>query len=99
VVNPRQDLRVSEECWRSIFEHSFVGIGTTDRERRHLSANPALQKMLGYSEEVLRGVTRAEVTHPDDRDATDRGLDAVWERRQESYHIEKRMLRKDGSVI
>jgi PAS domain S-box-containing protein len=94
-----ESLRASEARWRSIFEHSVVGIGTTDRERRYLSANPALQQMLGYSEEELRGLTLADVTHPDDCDATDRGLKAVWERRQESYHIEKRMIRKDGEVI
>jgi PAS domain S-box-containing protein len=92
-------LRASEARWRSIFEHSVVGIGTTDRERRYLSANPALQRMLGYSEEELRGLTSADVTHPADRNTTDRGLEAVWERRQESYHIEKRMIRKDGGVI
>src|SRR5262249_35603194 len=57
-----EELRASEERWRSIFEHSVVGIGTTDRERRYLSANPALQKMLGYGEEELRGLTLAEVT-------------------------------------
>jgi PAS domain S-box-containing protein len=92
-------LRVSEARWRSIFEHSVVGIGTTDRNRRYLSANPALQEMLGYSEEELRRLTLAEVTHPEDRDATDRRLDAVWGRRQESYHIEKRMIRKDRGVV
>ena len=72
-------LRASEARWRSIFEHSIVGIGATDRERRYLWANPALQNMLGYSEEELRGLTLADVTHPDDHDATERGLDAVWE--------------------
>jgi PAS domain S-box-containing protein len=92
-------LRASEARWRSIFEHSIVGIGATDRERRYLSANPALQKMLGYSEEELRVLTLADVTHPEDRDATERGLDAVWERRQDAYRIEKRMIRKDGGVI
>src|SRR6516164_8805723 len=92
-------LRASEARWRSIFEHSIVGIGTTDRERRYLSANPALQNMLGYSEEELRGLTLAEVTPPDDFDATDRGLDAVWGGRRETYRIEKRMIRKDGGVI
>jgi len=92
-------LRASEARWRSIFEHSVVGIGATDRNRRYLSANPAFQKMIGYSLEELRGLTLAELTHPDDRDATERGLDAVWERRQDSYHIEKRMIRKDGGVI
>ena len=92
-------LRASEARWRSIFEHSVVGIGTTDRQRRYLSANPALQNMLGYSEEELRSLTLAHVTHPDDRDATVRRLDGVWEGRQASYHIEKRMIRKDGGVI
>jgi PAS domain S-box-containing protein len=92
-------LRASEARWRSIFEHSVVGIGATDRGRRYLSANPALQKMLGYSEQELQGLTLAEVTHPDDRDATDRRLDAVWEGHRESYHIEKRMIRKDGGVV
>jgi PAS domain S-box-containing protein len=92
-------LRASEARWRSIFEHSIVGIGTIDRNRRYLSANPALQNMLGYSEEQLRGLTPAEVTHPDDWEATDRGLDAVWEGRQASYHIEKRAIRKDGGVF
>jgi PAS domain S-box-containing protein len=92
-------LRASEARWRSIFEHSVVGIGTIDRDKRYLSANPALQKMLGYSEEELRGLTLAAVIHPEERDATDLGLDAVWEGRQESYRIEKRMIRKDGSVI
>ena len=94
-----ESSRATEARWRSIFEHSVVGIGATDRNRRYLSANPALQDMLGYSEQELRGVTLAEVTHPDDREATERGLDAVWGRRQESYHIEKRMIRKDGGVI
>jgi PAS domain S-box-containing protein len=92
-------LRASEARWRSIFEHSVVGLGTTDRQRRYLSANPALQNMLGCHEEELRGLTLAHVTHPDDRDATDRGLDGVWEGRQASYRIEKRMIRKDGGVI
>src|SRR5215469_12210229 len=92
-------LRASEARWRSIFEHSVVGIGTSDRARRYLSANPALQNILGYSEEELQGLTLIEVTHPDDRDAADRGLDAVWEGRQASYHIEKRMIRKDGEII
>ena len=92
-------LRASEAPWRSIFEHSVVGIGATDRNRRYVSANPAFQKMIGNSLEELRGLTLAELTHLDDRDATERGLDAVWERRQDSYHIEKRMIRKDGGVI
>ena len=42
-------LRESEECFRSIFENSLVGVYRTTPDGRILMANPALIKMLGYS--------------------------------------------------
>jgi PAS domain S-box-containing protein len=48
-MRAEESLRASEARWRSIFDHSVVGIGTSDRDKRYLSANPALQNMLGYA--------------------------------------------------
>jgi PAS domain S-box-containing protein len=42
-------LRVSEERFRNIFEHSPVGIYQTTSDGRILMANPTLVRMLGYS--------------------------------------------------
>jgi PAS domain S-box-containing protein len=48
-------LRMSEERFRTIFEHAPIGIGLTNNAQSLIQTNPALQEMLGYSEGELRG--------------------------------------------
>ncbi len=43
-----ENLRVSEERYRSLFENATIGIYRTTPEGKILMANPALLKMLGY---------------------------------------------------
>src|SRR6202012_2226260 len=50
-------LRASEERWRKLFETSSAGIALVALGGRYIAANFALQKMLGYTEEELRGLT------------------------------------------
>ncbi|MDB4881487.1 MAG: multi-sensor signal transduction multi-kinase, partial [Gemmatimonadetes bacterium] len=64
-------LRVSEERWRNLFEGAPVGIALTDTHGRYVATNSALQKMYGYSETELFGRSAAEITHEDDRAATE----------------------------
>src|SRR5262249_61201576 len=63
-------LRVSEERFRSVFAASPAGIAASDENRRLLRANPALQRMLGYSEHEMRALGWIGLTHEDDRAAT-----------------------------
>src|SRR5215472_13425453 len=89
-------LRASEERWRAMFETAPVGIAMLDFEhRRYLTANERFQQMTGYSEGELRGLTTLEITHEDDRAATqeriDSGVVGVLQR--------KRYRRKDGEVV
>ncbi len=44
-----EDLRISEEKYRSLFENTMVGVYRTTPDGRILLANPALLKMLGYT--------------------------------------------------
>ncbi len=44
-----ENLRVSEERYRTLYESSMIGIYRTTPEGKILLANPALLKMLGYS--------------------------------------------------
>ena len=48
-VRAREELRLSEEKYRTLYENSTVGIYRTTPDGRILLANPALVKMLGYS--------------------------------------------------
>ena len=65
-------LRASEERWRKLFENSSAGIALVTPDGRYIAANLALQKMLGYSEEELQRLSALELTHEEDRAATER---------------------------
>lgn len=92
-------LRASEERWRTVFQDAPVGIITLDLDLRYTSANPAFQRMTGYSEDELRGLTPIDITHADDRATTRRFIDEAIAGERRSYEIEKRFLRKDGEII
>jgi PAS domain S-box-containing protein len=93
-------LRQSEEEYRAMFELAGVGNAQVDfSSGRILRANRKLCDMLGYLAEELPSMTFLDVTHPDDRSTN---LD-FFQRRQRGgpagYNLEKRYLRKDGTVF
>jgi PAS domain S-box-containing protein len=92
-------LRASEERWRSMFESSAVGVALTDENQRFVAANGAFQKMLGYTGEELCSLGPVEITHEDDRAATQSMIDHMLANPQSGYDIEKRYRRKDGTVV
>jgi PAS domain S-box-containing protein len=55
--------------------------------------------MLGYTEEELQGLTPLELTLEEDRAATEARIAESAHGQRRDYRIEKRLLRKDGSVI
>jgi PAS domain S-box-containing protein len=94
-----EGLRASEERWRKLFENSSAGIALVTPDGRFIAANLALQKMLGYTEEELQSLTALEVSHEEDRAATEAILTESVEGQRREYRIEKRYRRKDGNVI
>jgi PAS domain S-box-containing protein len=94
-----ETLRASEERWRSMFEASAVGIALTGENQRFVATNEAFQNMLGYSDEELRSLGPVEITHEDDRMATQQVIARMLVDRTEGYDVEKRYLRKDGTII
>src|SRR5262245_39874098 len=59
-------LRESEDRFRLIFEHGGVGMALLAEGGQILEANPALQRMLGYGDDELRGRHLSEFLHPED---------------------------------
>jgi PAS domain S-box-containing protein len=92
-------LRASEERWSKLAENSSVGIALIAPDGRFIAANLALQKMLGYTEDELQGCTTLDVTHPEDRAATEARIAEAYEGQRRVYRLDKRFLRKDGSVM
>jgi len=92
------DLQVSEERWRNLFESAPVGVALTGSHGRYVAANPAFQRMIGYSETELRNRTPADITHEDDRAATEAIAAARAAGEPYTRRVEKRYRRKDGGV-
>jgi PAS domain S-box-containing protein len=91
-------LRTSAARFRTIFEDSVLGIALLDAEGQIVACNPALQAMLGYSEEELCGTRFTDYDHSDDVD-TDKDLyQSLASGRLGYYQVEKRYVGKDGQV-
>jgi PAS domain S-box-containing protein len=92
-------LRTSEARFRVMFEAAGLGVALDDLEGHILESNPALQEILGYTAEELRGRAYAEFTHPEDVTA-ERGLfGELVAGERERYRIAKRYLRNDGDLV
>jgi PAS domain S-box-containing protein len=90
-------LKKSEAQFKAMFEGAGLGIVMIDMHGKVIAANPAIEDMLGYSADELRTLTLEEVTFEQDR-LLDLGLFRDLQvGTRESYRVEKRFLRKDGT--
>src|SRR6202171_5440780 len=97
--NTEATLRASEERWRSMFEASAVGIAVLDQQHHFAATNEALQKMVGYSGEELQSLGPLDITHQDDREATQKLIEDVRNGKRQDLPTETRYRRKDNKVI
>jgi two-component system, sensor histidine kinase and response regulator len=94
-----QALRESEERFRGTFENAAVGIAHKDANGRLLRINQTFCDIIGYAREELIGKPFLDLTHPDDS-LVERDMYAALLRGEvPSYSLEKRYIRKDGSLI
>src|SRR6516162_8838520 len=92
-------LRASEERFRGTFENAAVGIAHRDATGRVLRVNEKLCAIVGYSREELLQKTVRHITHPDDLAASIDAATALWQGESPILRLEKRYVRKDGSLV
>jgi PAS domain S-box-containing protein len=92
-------LRESEERFRAIYEHGWIGIAIRDLQGRLKFVNPAFQKMLGYQESELIGKGFREITLDTDLAAESVYAQDMLDGKRDHYEMEKRYIRKDGELI
>ncbi|MCW3003350.1 MAG: hypothetical protein JWQ20_2648 [Conexibacter sp.] len=78
------------------FRQGVLGMAFLDHDGRWERVNPALAEMLGRDEGELAGRWPAQVTHPDDMEASAAWKEAIATGGDVSF--EKRYLRPDGEV-
>ncbi len=84
---------------RTLYELSPVGIAELDDDGRFAHANPALQRMLGLTEEELRERKFDDVTHPDDVAECAVRFASLVRRETDHFELEKRFRRADGEIV
>jgi PAS domain S-box-containing protein len=94
-----QDLRASEQRFRSYFEQTSVGVAITSSQGTWQAINERLCEILGYSREELLERSWSDVTHPDDRAASQALLARSLSGEIEGFTLDKRYVRKDGGVV
>jgi PAS domain S-box-containing protein len=102
-VTPQHDaearLRESEARFRRTFELAGSGMAHIGMDRRFIRVNRRLCEILGYSEHELLGLTGRQISHPDDLDIINEQRPRLYAGEIDAVRVEKRYLRKDGSVV
>lgn len=95
-----RELVESESRFRALYENVPAGVVSVDTGTGFiLQANPKFQSMIGYGEGELKGMSVAQLTHPEDRPVTEKNLQKIGHGESAELRFEKRYLRKDGSVF
>ena len=92
-------LRESERRFRSSFENAAVGMALVGMDGRWLRVNRSLCEIVGYAEGELLEKSFQDITHPEDLDKDLEQARRLLGGEIGSYQMEKRYLRKDGSVV
>lgn len=90
---------VADQAYRAIFENAAIGIAFVTAEGYPLHINQALLDMLGYSRDELQRMAFEQFTHPDDIGADVSLYREMIAGKRDSYALDKRYIRRDGSVI
>ncbi len=92
-------LRQSEARHRALLENAPVAVAHNAMDGRFEYVNRAFCRLVGYTPEELYEKRWQDITHPDDTLKDQALADQVVTRALNDYSIEKRYIRKDGSVV
>lgn len=92
-------LRESEARFRATFEQATIGMAQVDLDGGWIQVNDRLCEILGYSREELLALTFADITSPDTVEADVQVFRAFQKGEGKAYRVEKRYVRKDGSLV
>jgi diguanylate cyclase (GGDEF)-like protein/PAS domain S-box-containing protein len=92
-------LAESEEMLRLAMDNAPIGMTLTTQDGRWLRINRALCRLVGRTEEEMRGLTFRDITHPDDVDNDIEQLRRLISGETASCQFDKRYLKPDGSCV
>jgi two-component system cell cycle sensor histidine kinase/response regulator CckA len=94
-----EELRLSEERFRTVFEAAPLGIAIADATGYILEGNDVFFRLLGYDPNEIKKLTFMDITHPDDREETRKLSRKARDGKINSYQTENRYLKKNGDTL
>ena len=92
-------LEQSEEKFRSSFDLAGIGMGLLNVDGKFNLANKRFCEMLGYNEQELLALTFADITHPDDIEASLIRNERLLSGEIGHIQMTKRYLHKSGATV
>ena len=94
------ELQETESRFRTIFEQAGIGMAMVDaKSGRILRCNPALARMLGYSEGEMLGLSVEAVSEPEGFEQERELWEGLVDGAHSRYRLDKRYRRKDGGLL
>ena len=94
-----QNLEDSQSFLELIYKNSNVGLAIGDKIGNITLCNPAFCDMTGYEKSELIGKNFGDITYNEDLPKEVAFVEQIAKGEISSYRIEKRYIRKDGSLI
>jgi PAS domain S-box-containing protein len=91
--------REAERQFETAFARAAAGMALCGIDGRWLRANQAFCELTGYEPEELYALTFADITHPDDLEATLEADTSLLMGEVNGYELEKRYVRKDDEPV
>jgi PAS domain S-box-containing protein len=94
-----EKLHQSEARFRNLYERALAGITLSDWDGRIMACNAAFCKLVGYSEDELRGTHFAPLVHADDRADNAAKVRGLRTGEADAVVFENRYVHKSGRPV
>ncbi len=97
--NSKLKLIESEKLYRDTFNHAAIGISHIAPNGRFLKVNQKFCDIIGYTQNELKKLNFADITHPDDLELDNEQIEKVIANKINSFTITKRYIHKNGKIV
>lgn len=95
----QQALKERDALISALYNKVAQAIASTDHEGKFIEVNPAFERMFGYSRSEALQLTHLDITDLEFMEVSREKAAALFKRDLDSYRLEKRYFRKDGSTF
>jgi PAS domain S-box-containing protein len=92
-------LKERDALISALYNKAAQAIASTDHQGKFVEVNPAFERMFGYSRSEALELTHLDITVPEFFDVSRDKAASLFRRELDSYRLEKRYFRKDGSIF